>query len=79
MAPDNSLLHGWIYRSLYGVAAFVMGFAQLIIVAQVIYSIKWGAAAGNDPWDHHPDTKTFEWEIPSPPPHYNFETLPTAR
>jgi cytochrome c oxidase subunit 1 len=31
--------------------------------------------AGDDPWDG----RTLEWTIPSPPPEYNFETIPTVR
>jgi cytochrome c oxidase subunit 1 len=62
-----------------GVSAFVMGLAQLLIIAQIVYTLKWGKKVGNDPWDHHPETRTFEWEIPSPPPAYNFEKLPVAR
>jgi len=27
-----------------------------------------------DPWDG----RTLEWSIPSPPPHYNFATIPTV-
>ena len=33
-----------------------------------------GAIAGNDPWG----APTLEWSIPSPPPEYNFATIPTV-
>ena len=33
----------------------------------------------DDPWNHHPDTRTFEWETTSPPPHDNFATPPVVR
>ena len=36
------------------------------------HSRKHGEIAGNDPWGGG----TLEWSIPSPPPDYNFETIP---
>ena len=33
-----------------------------------------GEIADNDPWD----ARTLEWSIPSPPPEYNFATIPTV-
>ena len=57
MAPDNSLLHGWIYRSLYGVAAFVIaagfGFLALYATGRDNYFTpdvvsRWEYAARND-------------------------------
>jgi heme/copper-type cytochrome/quinol oxidase subunit 1 len=57
----------------------VLGAAQLLVLVNVFWSLKFGKDAGNDPWDHHPDTRTFEWETTSPPPHYNFADLPTVQ
>ncbi len=34
-----------------------------------------GKPAGSDPWD----AWTLEWSTPSPPPDYNFATLPVVR
>ena len=34
-----------------------------------------GKPAGDDPWD----AWTLEWSTTSPPPEYNFETLPEVR
>ena len=34
-----------------------------------------GAPAGDDPWD----AWTLDWATTSPPPSYNFETIPTVR
>lgn len=60
------------------VSALVLGLAQLLVIANMIYIWKWGKAVGNDPWNHADNTRTFEWDIASPPPHYNFEDLPKA-
>jgi cytochrome c oxidase subunit 1 len=40
-----------------------------------IVSLRRGAVAGNDPWD----AWTLEWSTTSPPPEYNFATMPTVR
>ena len=37
-------------------------------------SLKHGKPAGDDPWD----AWTLEWATTSPPPSYNFETIPTV-
>jgi heme/copper-type cytochrome/quinol oxidase subunit 3 len=47
----------------------------LVFLANVVRSWRRGAAAGPDPWD----ARTLEWAIPSPPPAYNFATLPEVR
>ena len=39
------------------------------------WSLRRGAPAGDDPWD----AWTLEWSTTSPPPEYNFETLPEVR
>jgi cytochrome c oxidase subunit 1 len=49
--------------------------AVLIFVWNVLYSLRSGRRAGNDPWD----AWTLEWSTTSPPPEYNFESLPVVR
>jgi heme/copper-type cytochrome/quinol oxidase subunit 1 len=44
----------------------------LIFVYNLVRSARSGAVAGNDPWG----APSLEWAIPSPPPAYNFGTLP---
>jgi cytochrome c oxidase subunit 1 len=43
-------------------------------VANVLVSLRRGARAGDDPWD----AWTLEWTTSSPPPAYNFATLPVV-
>ncbi len=60
------------------IGAYLMGLGFLFIVAQIVYSIKFGERdLTGDPWD----ARTLEWSLPSPAPHYNFAVLPqvTAR
>jgi len=51
------------------------GLGTLVFVANLVWSYFKGARAGNDPWD----AWTLEWSTESPPPVYNFATLPVVR
>lgn len=63
----------WNQLATLGVFVQVIGFA--IFVWNVFASLRHGEPAGDDPWD----AWTLEWATTSPPPPYNFETLPTVR
>ncbi|MBX6395110.1 MAG: cytochrome aa3 quinol oxidase subunit I [Alicyclobacillaceae bacterium] len=67
---------GWGTLNLIStVGAYLMGIGFLFIVAQVLYSIKYGERdLTGDPWDG----RTLEWSLPSPAPHYNFAVIPTV-
>src|SRR6185295_14901691 len=54
------------------IGAFLLVPAILIFVWNLIASAKNGTPAGNDPWGG----ATLEWAIPSPPPSYNFASIP---
>jgi cytochrome c oxidase subunit 1 len=54
--------------------AFIQGLAVLVFVWNLISSYWKGALAGNDPWD----AWTLEWSVSSPPPAYNFATIPSV-
>jgi cytochrome c oxidase subunit I len=55
-------------------SAFLLGLTQLILAFNFFYSLVYGPKAGANPWH----SNTLEWAAPSPPPHYNFETIPTV-
>jgi cytochrome c oxidase subunit 1 len=55
-------------------SAFTLGVVQLIFVLNFFYSLFFGQKAGRNPWK----ANTLEWEAPSPPPHGNFEKVPTV-
>jgi len=55
-------------------SAFGLGLAQIPFVFNFFYSLVFGPKAGPNPWR----ANTLEWAAPSPPPHYNFETIPTV-
>jgi cytochrome c oxidase subunit 1 len=64
---------GWNLIVTIGVV--FQGVAVLIFVFNLLWSYFHGEVAGNDPWD----AWTLEWSTNSPPPAYNFATIPTVR
>jgi cytochrome c oxidase subunit 1 len=67
---------GWeVWNQLSSLGALIQGPSYLIFVANLIVSVKNGARAEDDPWD----AWTLEWATTSPPPAYNFETIPVVR
>ncbi len=69
--PDR----GWdIYNQLSTIGAAIQAPSFLIFVWNLGYSLRYGDPAGDDPWN----AWTLEWSTTSPPPPYNFETIPTV-
>jgi cytochrome c oxidase subunit 1 len=67
---------GWdIWNFIVTVGVFFQAVATLIFVGNLLYSMFKGKRAGNDPWD----AWTLEWSTPSPPPEYNFASIPVVR
>jgi len=56
------------------IGAFIQAVAILVFVYNLAVSYWKGAKAGNDPWD----AWTLEWSVSSPPPAYNFATIPVV-
>jgi len=56
----------------YGAVLIVTG--MIFFVWNWFSSMRKGAVAGNDPWG----AATLEWMIPSPPPDYNFASIPNV-
>jgi cytochrome c oxidase subunit 1 len=56
------------------IGAFIQGLAIAVFVTNLVFSYFRGAKAGNDPWD----AWTLEWSVSSPPPSYNFASIPTV-
>jgi cytochrome c oxidase subunit I len=54
------------------VCAFGLGLSQLIFAYNFLASLVVGPEAGPNPWH----ANSLEWTTTSPPPHYNFQTLP---
>src|ERR1700726_1988965 len=52
--------------------ATILGLGYVIPFIYFVWSMKYGPAAGNNPWK----AKGLEWQTTSPPPTFNFETTP---
>jgi len=69
--PDRA----WeIWNQMATIGALIQAPSFLIFVYNLLVSFKYGKPAGDDPWD----AWTLEWTTSSPPPSYNFETIPTV-
>jgi cytochrome c oxidase subunit 1 len=55
-------------------ASFVVGLSTLIFVYNIVVSWRAGARAPANPWR----AMTLEWQVSSPPPIFNFDTIPTV-
>jgi len=56
------------------IGAFAIAVSLLVFIWNLITSARGGKPAGPNPWGG----ATLEWAIPSPPPVYNFATVPTV-
>ncbi|MFO1095732.1 MAG: cbb3-type cytochrome c oxidase subunit I [Planctomycetaceae bacterium] len=61
-------------NQLMTISAILMGFAQLLLIGNFLYSMKYGKSCGRNPWE----ANGLEWSAPSPPPHGNFEKVPVV-
>lgn len=68
--PD---LPGWATLNMVStVGAFILGFSVLMLACNIIWSLRRGEIAGDNPWN----AWTLEWATASPPPEHNFERVP---
>ena len=66
---------GWnLWNGVASGGAALLAVSMLVLIYNVVQSLRKGEMAGADPWD----ARTLEWSIPSPPPEYNFEQIPTV-
>ena len=64
---------GWdLLNSIATIGAFMLALGVLLYLVNVVWSLKAGRDAGDDPWR----ADTLEWGTSSPPPPYNFRTSP---
>lgn len=66
---------GWTDLNLITtIGSYVFAVGVLLIVVNVLLSLRSGARAPADPWG----AGTLEWSVASPPPPYNFTVIPTV-
>ena len=67
---------GWdIWNLIVTIGVFFQAAGVLVFLGNLLWSYRRGPVAGSDPWD----AWTLEWSTTSPPPAYNFATVPEVR
>jgi cytochrome c oxidase subunit I+III len=59
---------------LESIGAYLLAIGLVLIVVNLVVSLRRGVPAGNDPWGGD----TLEWSTTSPPPPYNYPIIPTV-
>src|SRR5262249_16757073 len=69
-------LKGWdMWNQISTVGALIQAPSFVIFIGKIFSPLKYGRPAGDNPWQ----AWTLEWATTSPPPPYNFESIPTVR
>jgi cytochrome c oxidase subunit I+III len=67
---------GWdLWNLLSSIGSFVLALGILVVIVNVMKSLRGGEEAGPDPWGG----ESLEWATSSPPPAYNFLQIPRVR
>jgi cytochrome c oxidase subunit 1 len=67
---------GWdLWNLMSTIGAFIIALSVLTFMINFVISARQKVAAGNDPWG----AATLEWATTSPPPAYNFDTVPPLK
>ncbi|HWH68816.1 MAG TPA: cbb3-type cytochrome c oxidase subunit I, partial [Candidatus Sulfotelmatobacter sp.] len=67
---------GWADLNLVStIGAFLQAASVLILLYNIVWSLRRGQPAGDNPWH----AWTLEWATTSPPPEHNFHSLPPVR
>ena len=67
---------GWdVWNLIVTIGVFFQALGTTVFVVNLLWSYFKGRAAGPDPWD----AWTLEWSTPSPPPAYNFVSIPMVK
>ncbi|HXU99843.1 MAG TPA: cbb3-type cytochrome c oxidase subunit I [Caulobacteraceae bacterium] len=66
---------GWtLLNVITSLGSFVFAAGVVLLLVNVVASLRRGALSGPNPWD----ADTLEWTTTSPPPPYNFAVIPTV-
>lgn len=64
-----------VYNMLSTIGSFIIAGSVALLLYNIFRSLRHGEEAGPNPWNAY----TLEWLTTSPPPAYNFATIPTVR
>ncbi len=67
-------LHWGTTNLIITIGAYLFAIGVLLFIINVLVSLRNGMIAGHNPWD----AGTLEWSMSSPPPPYNFATIPVV-
>jgi cytochrome c oxidase subunit 1 len=70
----DSFVHLQSVNVFMTVSAILLGLSQIIFLFNFFLSLFWGKKAEINPWH----SNSVEWSAPSPPPHGNFDQIPTV-
>ena len=62
------------WNQVASIGSFILAFSTLLMFINMLWSLKYGKKAGNNPWG----ARTLEWMTTSPPPFYNYEHIPAV-
>jgi cytochrome c oxidase subunit I len=62
------------WNDVASIGSFVLAASTLLLLYNMLWSLLRGPKAGPNPWK----ARTLEWTIASPPPYYNFKTIPAV-
>ena len=62
------------YNDVASIASFFLAASTLLLIVNMVWSFRNGPKAGPNPWR----ARTLEWQTSSPPPYYNFKTIPAV-
>jgi cytochrome c oxidase subunit 1 len=63
-----------VWHVLSSAGAGLLGIAYLMPLVYLLYSLRYGEPAGDNPWE----ATGLEWQTASPPPQHNFEEIPAV-
>ncbi|NLR97259.1 cytochrome c oxidase subunit I [Rhizobium sp. P38BS-XIX] len=63
-----------VWHVLSSAGAGLLGVAYLMPLVYLVYSMRYGAPASDNPWE----ATGLEWQTASPPPKHNFEEIPVV-
>ena len=62
------------WNMIISISSFILGLSSLIFLYNMVVSWRSGPKAGSNPWN----ALTIEWQVSSPPPIFNFDSIPSV-